>query len=71
MFRLKVSVRLTIGFSVELTFLALTSGIGVWRMSQSQGRRDKIVDENVYKMRELQKMAESVHIITSMSWACP
>ena len=57
---MKVSTRLTIGFSLVLLLLAIVTGIGLSRMGQIQQRLEKIVNVNNVEMSNVLEMRLTV-----------
>ncbi len=63
MMNTRVGTRLTIGFGIVVALLVVVSAVGLLRMSQIEGRLERVVNVNVHKMSLLTEMSESVHIV--------
>ncbi len=61
---LKVGVRLGLSFGIVLALMVALIVVGIANMSAIEGRLDEIVNDNNYKMKLGNNMAESVHIVS-------
>ena len=61
---MKIGLRLTLGFAIVLVLMAGLAAIGINGMSTVEGRLDEIVNDNMYKVKLNNDMAESVHIVS-------
>jgi methyl-accepting chemotaxis protein len=60
---LKISMRLSIGFGLVLMLLAGVATLGISGMSGTNDALHRIVGTNVPKMKLLEDMSNSVHIV--------
>lgn len=61
---LKVGVRLGLSFSIVLTLMVVLISVAIVNMSNIEGRLETIVNNNNYKVKLNNDMAESVHIVS-------
>jgi methyl-accepting chemotaxis protein len=64
---MKIGVRLTLGFAVVLTLMAVLAFTGINGMSAVEDRLDEIVSDNMLKVKLNTDMSETVHIVTRIT----
>ncbi len=64
---LTLAARLGLSFGALLLLSLMSSGLGLYKMSQVQAALDKVVLVNNHKLALLQTMSESVHIVSRVT----
>jgi methyl-accepting chemotaxis protein len=64
---IKLAYRLGFGFAMLLVMMAALTALGLNSMGAIQGRLDDVVKTDIYKLRLLTIMAESVHIVSRVT----
>ena len=61
---IRIGLRLALGFAVVLILMAGLAAVGINGLSAVEGRLDEIANDNMYKIKLNNDMADSVHIVS-------